>query len=267
MKTIGTLLTIVLFLFGYSSYAQNKEHKEYYDSGKLKFVGYMTPDEKLVGEWKSYYESGKLMGISIFKNDKLEGDVKAYYESGKLRAIEPYRNDLLHGEAKIYYESGGLKMVENFVDGELTGEIIYYYKNGQPDNRRKELKAALQANLVKDESIVSVSQIVVGIREIDIYYLDDSELSEKMVKVPMNLHSIDQEGVMTFRAHKDDVDTFQKTRELKFDGDKVEYFFKKNGDYRSYFVSGSLDVGFKVKKEGINKIMQLMKGISEDLEN
>lgn len=258
MKT-KTIITAVILLFNVTSFAQNKEYKEYYDSGKLKLSGYMTSDEKETGEWKSYYENGKIETISNYKNGLLDGETKMYYENGKIMFIINHKNGALHGEQREYYENGNVREVRNLINGEEGGESRYFYVNGKEDHRRKELKTALEKYLAKSDDIVAITKILVEECYTSIYYTDQDEPSERMIEMPMNLKGIDKDGIISFNAYKKDYDTF----DIKFDGDRVEYFLKKNGQYYSFMVSGSLSF-FSIKKEGRKKVEELMRSISED---
>lgn len=73
-----TIVTVLLLLFTAISFAQNKEHKEYYDSGKE------------TGEWTTYYEDGRVYSIIPYKNGLIEGEIRVYNEYGKLISSDKF---------------------------------------------------------------------------------------------------------------------------------------------------------------------------------
>ena len=100
MKTI--LLLSITFLLGINTYSQNstysdlvnrtetkqdgKEHKKYYESGKLKWKGFYLEGKK-TGEWTGYFENGNLWYVGNYIEGKKTGTWKINYENGEIRKI------------------------------------------------------------------------------------------------------------------------------------------------------------------------------------
>lgn len=129
MKT-KTIITAFILLFSISSFAQNKEHKEYYDSGKLLSVVHMTPEGKKTGEYKAYYETGELMSSANYNNDQLHGLVKDYHQNGKVQIEVNAVNGEIQGEYKEYSDDGKLIVVKNYKNSLFEGETKWFFENG-----------------------------------------------------------------------------------------------------------------------------------------
>jgi len=105
--------------------------KSYYQSGKLKSIGYFTKgilDGVVTGYYKDgsvqvvghfsngikdggvlyYYPNGSKQVEMFYDNGKLQGAVKTWYENGNVMKSIPYSNGMVHGTLEIYYESGGI---------------------------------------------------------------------------------------------------------------------------------------------------------------
>ena len=105
--------------------------KSYYQSGKLKSIGYFTKgilDGVVTGYYKDdsvqvvghfsngikdggvlyYYPNGSKQVEMFYDNGKLQGTVKTWYENGKPMEVAPYSKGLLHGTGRTYYEAGGV---------------------------------------------------------------------------------------------------------------------------------------------------------------
>ncbi|OWK74779.1 hypothetical protein CBW16_05140 [Flavobacteriaceae bacterium JJC] len=123
------ILTLCLLQFTFS-FAQNKEYKEYYDSGKLKISTYTDKDGKFDGEAKSYYESGKLMEEGKFSHDLEDGDFKTYYENGKIDTQGKWKNGLKTGVWKLYKDDGTLEILQDW-QSETQYTETQFYPNGK----------------------------------------------------------------------------------------------------------------------------------------
>ena len=120
------ILFIALILLTLTSNAQ--EHKEYYDSGKLKVSG--TKENEIdTGEWKYYFENGKISKIGEYENGKLNGEWKYYHENGALKIIGKYQKGKDIGEWKYYHENGVLRAIGKYKNGKQIGKWKFYYKN------------------------------------------------------------------------------------------------------------------------------------------
>jgi len=127
-------------------YLNGKRHgegKEYYDNGKLKFVGEYYCDFKLKG--KIYYEkstSEKNNGVySIHELINDNEKIKEYYSNNKLKYEIEYLNEDLNGKGKEYYSNGLIKFEGEYFNGKkwkgigktffkdstLKSEINYIY--------------------------------------------------------------------------------------------------------------------------------------------
>ena len=105
--------------------------KSYYQSGKLKSIGYFTKgilDGVVTGYYKDgsvqvvghfsngikdggvlyYYPNGSKQVEMFYDNGKLQGAVKTWYENGNVMKSIPYSKGMVHGTLEIYYESGGV---------------------------------------------------------------------------------------------------------------------------------------------------------------
>ena len=77
------LLVLLNFLVC-NAFAQNKEHKEYFDNNVLKVEGFKNENGIKTGEWKTYHENGKLKDIGNFLEGLKTGEWKSYDKNGKL---------------------------------------------------------------------------------------------------------------------------------------------------------------------------------------
>lgn len=130
------MLTKIAFFLNTSEFQNSastvKEHKEYYESGKLRVSTFVNARGYFEGDYKAYYENGKLKEIGIFKGkERPEGQFKGYYEDGKLQLQSNYKNGQLDGRYEEYYQNGKLKMTGNYIGGKMNGEFKLYKETGE----------------------------------------------------------------------------------------------------------------------------------------
>ena len=132
--------------------------KLYYQSGKLKSVGYFKKglidstttlyyEDGTVqaqvsfntgireGKAASYYPNGTIQSEQFYVDDKLDGSSREWFESGILMISRDYSNGLLHGEVKTYYESGKVFEVTTFNYGTPKSKFIYHEDGSLADKQ------------------------------------------------------------------------------------------------------------------------------------
>lgn len=100
-------IIILLFasLVSLSAFAQ-KEHKTFYDNGKIKEEGQYDKYGKEAGDWKFFYEDGTLSSISKFKKGKAIGEWKFYDVNRTLQTIITIKKRTTI--YKVFYPNGKL---------------------------------------------------------------------------------------------------------------------------------------------------------------
>lgn len=95
-----------------------KEHKTYYDNGKL-HTHYFTKGRHMYGEYLSYYEDGMLHHVCYYDTNgrghnagKLIVCSSSYYNNGKLHEETHYKDGKVHGDYK-QYDSNGFLVTHN----------------------------------------------------------------------------------------------------------------------------------------------------------
>ncbi len=89
-------------------------------------------DGVLHGAEKAYYQSGKLKSLGYFKKGILDGVVTGYYEDGAIQVRAIYDNGVKQGRV-IHYHPNGSKQLETFyTDDEFDGARRTWYENGKP---------------------------------------------------------------------------------------------------------------------------------------
>ncbi|WP_410896736.1 toxin-antitoxin system YwqK family antitoxin [Polaribacter sp. BAL334] len=119
MSTVNFFFFISVFAV---SQTKENEKKEYYENGKLEYLGKSINGVK-TGEWKYYFENGQLKEIGNFENDDATGIWKSYYETGKLKSIGKYIEGNEAGEWKFYDENGKLVETIKYFDGKQSDNI------------------------------------------------------------------------------------------------------------------------------------------------
>jgi antitoxin component YwqK of YwqJK toxin-antitoxin module len=108
-----------------SSFAQLKQHKTYYDNGKVEEEGQYKND-KTHGTWKYYYNDGQLYAIENYDEGVKVGEWVSYYENGQLETKANYVNGVPNGLALAYFEDGSLQGRATIINGVLEGDYIAY---------------------------------------------------------------------------------------------------------------------------------------------
>lgn len=144
------MLTKIAFFLNTSAFINSastvKEHKEYYNSGKLRLSTFVNARGYFEGDYKSYHENGKIKEIGIFKGkERPEGQFKAFYEDGRLQLLSNYRNGQLDGKYEEYYQNGKLKMTGNYIGGKMDGEFKLYKETGEI-SRQETYKGDIKIN-------------------------------------------------------------------------------------------------------------------------
>ena len=103
--------------------------KTYYQSGKLKSIGYFTKGI-LDGVVTGYYEDGAIQVVGHFSNGIKDGGVLYYYPNGSKQVEMFYDNGKLQGTVKTWHDTGGLMKTEERKDGMLHGYLKTYYESG-----------------------------------------------------------------------------------------------------------------------------------------
>lgn len=71
-----------LSIANYKNDTLNGEFKEFFSTGKLKYIG-KYHNGKQVGEWKEFYPNGNLFKLSRYKDDRLHGWSTTYTKDGE----------------------------------------------------------------------------------------------------------------------------------------------------------------------------------------
>ena len=87
-------------------------------------------DGVLHGTEKSYYQSGKLKSLGYFKQGILDGIVTGYYEDGTIQVRGLYDNGNKQGRVIYHYPNGNKQIEQFFIDDVLNGLFSTWYENG-----------------------------------------------------------------------------------------------------------------------------------------
>lgn len=112
-------------------YTNNKASGEwtyYFENGKVRQTGSFLYG-RTVGIWSDYFENGNLRSEGILSNGKKGGEWSYYYEAGSLKSNGQYDNEVRTGSWNYYYEGGGLKAQTLFDNG--SGMYKEYYASGK----------------------------------------------------------------------------------------------------------------------------------------
>ena len=109
---------------------EEKEEKEYYENGNLKYEG-LTRLGLRVKEWKFYYENGKLQFIGDYKYGEQDGLWKIYYENGNIKNIANYDYGKLVGLVRNYEEDGKFSSTTYYEEGSNLTKWQFFYKDGK----------------------------------------------------------------------------------------------------------------------------------------
>lgn len=139
MKKIIFLTIAFLFLFTFSSFAQNDTiwfDNNWNETTKSKASFYRCECSKTDdGYWYiDYYISGtkQMEGLSLDKNKEVyDGEVKWYFENGTTFQIVNYKKGVLDGKRQVFYEDGKLKVESYYENGKLNGKWNEYYENSK----------------------------------------------------------------------------------------------------------------------------------------
>ena len=127
---------VVALLIPFFSFSQIKEHKEYYDNGKIKAEGKLKIGKK-EGKWIFYHCDGKSIWLKgEFKNGLKEGEFVEYGWFGRTdtyhkRKSEFYKQGKLDGKSIHYHENGSVSKIDHFKYGEQHGESVYINEDGK----------------------------------------------------------------------------------------------------------------------------------------
>ena len=105
------------------------EEKSYYQSGKLKSIGYFTKGI-LDGVVTGYYKDGSVQVVGHFSNGIIDGGVLYYYPNGSKQVEMFYDNEKLQGTVKTWYESGNIMKSIPYSKGIVHGTLEIYYESG-----------------------------------------------------------------------------------------------------------------------------------------
>ena len=105
-----------------------EEYIEYYESGQVKFKGFIDKDGNANGITTYYYENGNKQAEGMFENNKLQGEWTYFKENGVLTKKEKFTLGELNS-SKQYYQNGQLKREEYYMIG-IKLRVKYYYNNG-----------------------------------------------------------------------------------------------------------------------------------------
>jgi len=89
-------------------------------------------DGILHGTEKSYYQSGKLKSIGYFNKGKVDGVVTGYFEDGGIKLRAFFKNGLKQGRVIYYYPNGNRQQEQFYTDDVLDGTYTIWYENGNP---------------------------------------------------------------------------------------------------------------------------------------
>lgn len=119
------LLVLLNFLV-FNSFAQNKEHKEYFDDERIKEIGFFDENGIKTGEWKTFHENGQLKEIGNYLDGTKIAEWKSYHENGQLKK---------HG---------------NILDGLKIEKWKYYDENGKLQSEDEQLKHEIEDIKIND---------------------------------------------------------------------------------------------------------------------
>jgi len=103
--------------------------KSYYQSGKLKSIGYFTKGI-LDGVVTGYYKDGSVQVVGHFSNGIKDGGVLYYYPNGSKQVEMFYDNGKLQGAVKTWYENGNVMKSIPYSKGMVHGTLETYYESG-----------------------------------------------------------------------------------------------------------------------------------------
>ncbi|MDC1165927.1 toxin-antitoxin system YwqK family antitoxin [Candidatus Thioglobus sp.] len=103
--------------------------KTYYQSGKLKSIGYFTKGI-LDGVVTGYYKDGSVQVVGHFSNGIKDGGVLYYYPNGSKQVEMFYDNGKLQGAVKTWYENGNVMKSIPYSKGIVHGTLEIYYESG-----------------------------------------------------------------------------------------------------------------------------------------
>ena len=103
--------------------------KTYYQSGKLKSIGYFTKGI-LDGVVTGYYKDGSVQVVGHFSNGIKDGGVLYYYPNGSKQVEMFYDNGKLQGTVKTWYENGNVMKSIPYSKGMVHGTLEIYYESG-----------------------------------------------------------------------------------------------------------------------------------------
>ena len=103
--------------------------KSYYQSGKLKSIGYFTKGI-LDGVVTGYYKDGSVQVVGHFSNGIKDGGVLYYYPNGSKQVEMFYDNGKLQGTVKTWYENGNVMKSIPYSKGMVHGTLETYYESG-----------------------------------------------------------------------------------------------------------------------------------------
>ena len=135
---------------------RNGLHKEWYESGQLKYETNFN-DGKLNGLYKEWYEDGGLKvelnyingvfdGLVVddfnneidFKEDYfshnnklLNGVVVGFYPTQKIKYFKEFENGKINGLTKYWYENDQLEYEGNYINNKKNGLHKKWYNDGQ----------------------------------------------------------------------------------------------------------------------------------------
>ena len=103
--------------------------KGYYQSGKLKSLGYFKQGV-LDGVVTGYYEDGTIQVRALYDNGKKQGRVIFYYPDGTKQVEQDFKNNVLDGLYTTWYENGKLMESIPYSKGLVHGVLETYYETG-----------------------------------------------------------------------------------------------------------------------------------------
>ena len=242
MKKIILFIAVALL----STIANAQEHKEYYENGQLKLVGFIE-DGKRTGEWKSYHKNSQLASIGKAKHGKQTGEWKNYHENGQLSQIGKYENGKATGEWKNYHENGQLSTIRQYENGKKTGEVKSYHENGQLQQIGKHENGELTGEFKvyhENGQLIQIGQYQNGKKTGEwSFYFSNGQLEKKCTE--------DNRGV-----YNGNYVEYYENGELRFKGERVDYEkegewyqFEDGEKYKFLYENGEL-----VKSKKVNSI-------------
>ncbi len=103
--------------------------KSYYQSGKLKSLGYFKQGI-LNGVVTGYYEDGSIQVRALYDNGDKQGRVIYYYPDGSKQLEQFFNNDVLDGFYRTWYENGKLMESIPYSKGLVHGMVKTFYESG-----------------------------------------------------------------------------------------------------------------------------------------